>query len=253
MRGLAGHAMMASMDVLDTKTSSAAENMRIDEQLLSELDPKGEPILHLYRWDGRSATYGHFIDPAEWFHLDRAASNKLSLGKRPTGGGIVFHIWDLAFSFLMPASHKAFSLNTLSNYQFVNEVVLEAVKEFFHLESAPTIIPVDFEAKSFDCSRFCMAKPTQYDVVFQGMKIAGAAQRRRRQGYLHQGTISLGFPDENLLRDVLRSNEDVIEAMTLYTFSPLGKDFSLQHLEEVRKSLEESLQQKFLEKLQRFL
>lgn len=244
---------MVAMDVLDTKISSAAENMRIDEQLLAQLDPNGEPILHLYRWDGLSATYGHFIDPGEWFHLTKVESNKLSLGRRPTGGGIVFHIWDLAFSFLMPSSHRAFSLNTLNNYRFVNEVVLEAVKEFFHLESAPTIIPEDFQAKSSDCSRFCMAKPTQYDVVFRGLKIAGAAQRRRRQGYLHQGTISLGLPDENFLRDVLCSSEEVIQAMTLYTFSPLGKDAPLQQFSEVRSALEKLLQQKFLEKLRHFL
>ncbi len=253
MRAENQRGIMTFMDVLDTKISSAADNMRIDARLLSELDPKGEPVLHLYRWDGLSATYGHFIDPNRWFHLDRVETKGLSLAKRPTGGGIVFHIWDLAFSFLMPADHPAFSLNTLTNYRFVNEAVLETVKEYFHLRGAPEIIPEDFQALHFDCSRFCMAKPTQYDVVFQGLKIAGAAQRRQKQGYLHQGTISLGFPDESFLRDVLQQSEEVIQAMTLYTFSPLGKKCPLQRLSEVRGGLEVLLQQKFVEKLRQFL
>ena len=54
-----------------------------------------------------------------------------------------------------------------------------------------------------DADYFCMAKPTIYDVVYQGRKIAGAAQRRRKNGYLHQGTISLAFPQMGLLNEVL--------------------------------------------------
>lgn len=221
--------------------------MLLDEKLLEELDPKGEPILHLYRWEGLAATYGYFIDPAKWF--DGEKGKKLSLARRPTGGGIVFHIWDLAFSFLMPSEHRAFSLNTLDNYQFVNEVVLESMRDLFSLKDPVELIAQSYESLGPDCIHFCMAKPTQYDVVYKGMKIAGAAQRRRKQGYLHQGTISLAFPDVDLLKEVLLSKEEVVRAMGAYTFAPLGKNCPPEKLEKARGAIEASLREKFMEKL----
>lgn len=239
------------MKILDTKTSSAEENMRKDSELLDALDPKGEPCLHFYRWEGLSATYGYFIRPSEWFDLEKVALREVSLARRPTGGGIVFHIWDFAFSFLMPSGHPAFSLDTLENYRFVNEVVLECAKELFCLENSVHLIAENGLLNAASCAHFCMARPTQYDVVYQGMKIAGAAQRRRKQGYLHQGTVSLAFPDLGLLGELLLSPE-VVQAMSAYTFAPLGKQCPDSVLEEARQKLQESLQQKFMEKLGAF-
>ena len=59
------------------------------------------PLLHLYQWDGPSATYGYFIDPSKYLDLNKLRQHHVALARRPTGGGIVFHIWDLAFSFLI--------------------------------------------------------------------------------------------------------------------------------------------------------
>src|SRR5205807_5995145 len=100
--------------VLETGLQEAHENMEKDILLLQELGEK--PILHLYDWKGKSATYGHFIQLNQHIHLDTAAKLNVTFAKRPTGGGIVFHIWDYAFSFLMPASHPLFSENPLENY-----------------------------------------------------------------------------------------------------------------------------------------
>ena len=207
------------LQVLDTGIATAEGNMRFDERLLENLRVQEDPILHLYGWSRPSATYGYFVKPEKHLDLKKAALHHLDLAKRPTGGGIVFHIWDLAFSFFMPAQHPRFSLDTLQNYQFVNGIVLEVIQSYFSLtlelieQDAPSIGP--------DCKNFCMAKPTQYDVVYKGMKIAGAAQRKRRQGYLHQGTISLSAPKIQLLTDLLLSKKDVLQAMGTFTFAPV--------------------------------
>ena len=235
--------------ILDTGVAAAEENMRLDREFLENLDFQGLPILHFYRWDAPSATYGHFVAPGQYFDLDQIDRFQLKLAKRPTGGGIVFHIWDLAFSFLMPAGHLAFSSNTLQNYQFVNEAVLRAVSELFDLKGAASMTLENFPSMAMDCQNFCMAKPTQYDVVYQGMKIAGAAQRKTKQGYLHQGTISLGVPDFELLRAVLHSKPAVLDAMAQYTFAPLGNCFASSLLEQTRRHLQDLLTQKIMEKL----
>jgi lipoate-protein ligase A len=205
--------------ILDTGIQSAEANMRCDEGLLEQLQPTDAPLLHLYRWERPSATYGYFIRPEN--HLDMKACEKwgLDLARRSTGGGIVFHIWDLAFSFLMPSAHPAFSLNTMENYRFVNRVVLEAIQSYFQRPAILT--PQHAPSLGPDCEHFCMAKPTQYDVVHDGMKVAGAAQRKRKQGYLHQGTIALARPRYDLLQEVLLSKDDVLAAMMAYTFAPL--------------------------------
>ena len=236
------------MDILDTGISLAPQNMFLDERLLDELDPKGNPLIHFYGWEGPSATYGYFISPDQWFNLKKVESRGLTLGRRPTGGGIVFHIWDFAFSFLMPSGHPAFSLNTLENYRFVNKIVLEVMEDLFNLNTPLALIESSFESIDPDCNHFCMAKPTQYDVVYEGMKIAGAAQRRRKQGYLHQGTISLGYPDIEFLKEVLLSKDAVVSAMSQYTFAPLGK-CSIDELNRTRSKVQLALQEKFIEKL----
>lgn len=226
--------------ILDTGTAAAQTNMDQDEQLLDSLDPNGDPILHLYEWDRPSATYGYFAEPAQHLDLEKVKSRGLGLGRRPTGGGIVFHIWDFAFSFLMPSGHPAFSLNTLENYRFVNEAVRDAVSSYFSVPES-ILTPESFSSSNPDCQNFCMAKPTQFDVVYQGKKIAGAAQRKKNQGYLHQGTISLASPHLDLLRDVLRSKDAVLEAMACYTFAPLGFCRDPHSLKEARRAIREKL------------
>jgi lipoate-protein ligase A len=190
------------MQILDTGENLAQENMRIDEELLEGL--KGEPILHFYDWKNPSITHGYFIQPEKWLHLEKLKELGIDLARRPTGGGIVFHLWDLAFSFLLPSSHSCFSKNSLDNYRFVNNLVLQAVKDYMAINSPLNLIAQDKEAKFSFSSKFCMARPTKYDLMLEGKKIAGAAQRKKTQGYLHQGTISISHPELDVLKSTLK-------------------------------------------------
>lgn len=204
-------------EIIDTGIQTADENMRYDASLLARADTFSLPVLHFYEWTEESATYGYFTDPAEWLNLDAARSLSLSLARRPTGGGIVFHLWDLAFSVLVPAHRPEFSMNTLENYAFVNRAVLGAVKEFLDQKLPLMLIGEDSSEWDPSCSHFCMAKPTKYDVVWEGRKIAGAAQRKTRLGFLHQGTIALFLPSKDYLDQILLSGTQVQAAMSAYT------------------------------------
>lgn len=232
--------------ILDTGVASAEENMACDVKLLEEMQPQDSPILHFYQWATPAATFGHFIAPEKYLDLEQVKKYRLALARRPTGGGIVFHIWDFAFSFLMPAFHPAFSLNTLENYRFVNQIVLEAMSSLFSLSESPQLFGC---ATNLPSSHFCMAKPTPYDVVCRGMKIAGAAQRKQRQGYLHQGTLSLAFPCAGFLADLLLEKK-MLHAILAHTFAPLGRLWEGKALREARSALQRRLIEKFVEKLE---
>jgi lipoate-protein ligase A len=231
--------------LLDTGLSSAEENMQIDTKLLAELDRHENPILRLYDWKGKCATYGYLTKPGEYLDLGKAREEGLDLARRPTGGGIVFHTWDLAFSILVPARSKHFSTNTLDNYAFVNNVVLEAIGLFAKENLEASILPEDESPMDAYCKKFCMAQPTKYDVVWQGRKIAGAAQRQTKLGFLHQGTISLKNPDFSFLERVLLPARQVLEAMKKHTFSLLPENASEQEYLEARQTMKQLLARKF--------
>jgi lipoate-protein ligase A len=236
------------LQVIDTGVAQAEANMIYDAHLLEQMKEGDDPILHLYGWEGASVTFGHFISLDRYINREQAAKHQLNFARRPTGGGIVFHLTDLAFSFLMPSSHPAFSFSTLENYAFVNSVVLDVVKDIFFLKETVSLISDDFPSFAENHS-FCMARPTQYDVVYEGKKIAGAAQRRRRQGYLHQGTISLAIPSRLILEETLLVSPEVFDSMFHYTFAPLGDAPTAQVLGEARVSIQQRLVVKLLEKL----
>jgi lipoate---protein ligase len=208
--------------ILDTGASSAEENMRIDADLLGEMANEERPCLHFYDWEHPSATFGLLTKPELYLDLEKVKKYGLTLVKRPTGGGIVFHLWDLAFSIVVPARCSLYSQNTLSNYALVNQGVVKAVETFMGGGIEASMTPEDHVPLDGYCKRFCMAQPTKYDVVWKGCKIAGAAQRQTKHGFLHQGTISLGTPDYQLLEQVLLPESKVLEAMKRNTFALLG-------------------------------
>lgn len=228
-----------TLKILDTGKAAPQVNMDLDKELLKNLNDT--PILHLYDWDGPAATHGHFIKPEQYLDLKQAQAHGLRLGKRPTGGGIIFHVSDYAFSLLVPASHPLFSENTLENYQMVNQCVKNAVQTF--LEQAPDLLPVDPTPIDASTAHFCMAKPTIYDVMLGPYKIAGAAQRRTKQGFLHQGSISLAMPPSRLLENVL-IHKSVKEAMEQNTLSLVEN----QVFFEVRAHISNLVTQAFLQR-----
>ena len=222
------------VQILATKPSTAKENMAIDTMLLSSLEKTLDPILHLYEWSCPSITCGYFKKPANYFKLEELAARKIDIAVRPTGGGIVFHgKYDLAFSFLMPSFHKYFSTDLMENYHFVNTIVKNAIEELL----ADKQIALATVKEPSTAPHFCMAAPTKYDVVIAGKKVAGAAQRRKQAGYLHQGIISLAVPDKELLTAILQRPSDVYHAITERTYAPFQKDWTPHQLDKAHYKL----------------
>src|SRR5262245_36033968 len=99
---------MMEWKVIDAGIGTAQQHMDRDYELLQEIDSINQPILHFYEWDGPSITYGYFIDPYKYLDLDGMEEMNFKWARRPTGGGIVLHLTDLAFSILIPTSHPSY-------------------------------------------------------------------------------------------------------------------------------------------------
>ncbi len=188
--------------------------MELDQKFLDDMLPDDLPILHFYDFEKPAATYGLFLKPEDFLK----EGHPLDLAKRPTGGGILFHLWDLAFSVLIPKNHPGYSDDVMKNYKYINDQVLIAISEYLELPLinllAENPIPKDEVSK-----HFCFAKPTKYDIMIEGKKVAGAAQRRKHNGYLHQGSISLVMPDMKFLKTLFPQESTVPDEINAHTFA----------------------------------
>ena len=225
------------MEIICGPPLSASKNMELSWNLLNSLKMDPRPILHFYNWQKSSATYGYFTDPAQFLNLKGIEVNDIELVRRPTGGGILFHLSDLAFGFLLPSTHPRFSINTLENYAAVNGAILEALRP--KLGSLAFLME---EEVSLDkaSQHFCMAKSTRYDLIIDGRKVAGGAQRRVQGGYLHQGSIHLKAIPQTLLNELLLPETCVAQAMQQNTVPDLMID-----LDELKQSLTECFKEAF--------
>lgn len=237
--------------IYDTGRSSAADNMKVDRELLAALPSTPYALLHLYGWQCSSATFGHFSQPEKLLNPEALSKYQLELAKRPTGGGIIFHDFDFTFSVLLSAAHPYFSLNTLENYQLINNIIIDSIRQFTnHINhQPPTLLKTECKSSEPNACHFCMAKPTIYDVVFEGRKIAGGAQRQTKQGFLHQGSIALTLPSDIFLNEILNCKKGVIDAIKNFSFPLLPSPTSSSAIESARKDLKRCLIDQFSAKL----
>jgi lipoate-protein ligase A len=136
--------------------------------------------------------------------------------------------------------HPKFSLNTLDNYAFINQHVAQIVTHFTFQQKQPELLVKESSCLSEACHGFCMAKPTQYDLMREGKKVGGAAQRRTKQGLLHHASLSLTLPSENLLREIVKHHTQVLPAMqenSAYLLSPQATQSELQEARQAIKQL----------------
>lgn len=151
--------------------------MAIDEALLQNART---PILRFYRWSEPSVSFGYFgkVAEAREFAGDRA------LVRRWTGGGIVPHGDDLTYSIIIPKSDPVFAESSMLIYERVHG----ALRDVFNGVGTRVDLMTNSTVIDRRCP-ICFANPVAADVIEDGRKIAGAAQRKTRKGLLHQGSI----------------------------------------------------------------
>jgi lipoate-protein ligase A len=181
--------LFAALDIYDDADSrSAALNMAIDEALL---EAATVTTIRFYRWDHPALSFGYFgkFQDVANYERDRV--------RRWTGGGIVFHGRDLTYSIVIPASEAAFGESSMSIYEKTHDAIRAALAACGQAAELATVAALYERRPTVDSAvtdrrynkNSCFANPVRADVVCNGQKVAGAAQRRTRRGLIQQGSI----------------------------------------------------------------
>jgi lipoate-protein ligase A len=164
--------------LLNTGPGPAAFNMALDEALLESMSRLGRPVLRFYDWTEPAATFGYFQKYAD---VERA-THLSPLIRRPTGGGIVPHNADWTYSLVFPPGHEWHLLKAEESYRRAHEWIQAS---FAKLKVATGLAP---NARKTGPGQ-CFAGHEKFDLLWEGRKIAGAAQRRNKLGLLIQGSV----------------------------------------------------------------
>ena len=158
----------------DMASHSAAMQMAVDEALFASATA---PALRFYHWRQPSLSFGYFGRFADV----AAEAGQRELVRRWTGGGLVLHGNDLTYSLVLPPSYLPTGCSARAVYSSVHAALVEALAGAGKIELAARDAPKVSDA--------CFANPVTADVLADGRKIAGAAQRRTRAGLLQQGSV----------------------------------------------------------------
>jgi len=164
--------------LLESGVGSYAFNMALDEALLEAMPRLGKPVLRFYSWSERAASFGYFQKYAE---IERLTLLR-PLVRRPTGGGLVPHDADWTYSLVIAPSHEWYSVTAVESYRRMHEWIEEA---FVKLNVTTELANSSKEAQPGQC----FVGHEKFDLLWEGQKIAGAAQRRTRSGLLIQGSV----------------------------------------------------------------
>jgi len=192
---------------LSSGVGESALNMAWDEALLEHAARLGAPVLRTYRWIEPAVTFGYFQRLAEI----TALTPLRPLIRRPTGGGLVPHERDWTYSVVIPPSHARYGVRAEESYRQLHEWLQAA----FAVCGIPTELAPGCDPTG---PGQCFIGAERHDLLCNGRKIAGAAQRRNRLGLLIQGSVQP--PRTELCREdwesALRQTRGAVEWQPLF-------------------------------------
>jgi len=189
---------------------TAAENMAIDEAILdAHLEGHVPPTLRLYGWSPPAVSlgYGQKISPTM---QERIRSHGYDIVRRPTGGRAVLHDFELTYSFVGSAGDKE---SNGDGFGFLSESVIKAYKQICEgLIETFRELDVELElgtsTNEYKNAHDCFLATTTADLHYQGKKMVGSAQLRRRHAVLQHGSILLHQP-QDLMSSLLKESRPV--------------------------------------------
>jgi lipoyl(octanoyl) transferase len=176
------------LHLLPNRTGGAAENMAVDFLLLQRYPQPPQPRFRHYGWRAPAFTFG-LSQKLEFIRTQLPPGEMLDLCRRPTGGGLVDHRDDWTYTLVIPRGHPLEEQRATHSYRAVHEGMAEALRA--QGLAAITKQTVEEVPTGGGPAGVCFQRAEIYDVVNEktGEKIAGAAQKRNKNGLLFQGSI----------------------------------------------------------------
>lgn len=171
--------------------ADGATQMATDRAVFESARDLGLPTMRVYGWRPYCISLGYHQDAGS-LDLERCARDGIDVVRRPTGGRAVFHAEELTYSIVFPKDSPYVSGGIGELYRRVSEGLAAGIRGIG--------IPAVLEKRGLDLkahygtreSVSCFSAAARHEILVDGKKLVGSAQRRTEWGVLQHGSILLG-------------------------------------------------------------
>lgn len=218
----------------------APTNMAVDASALERMavSVDGGTWVRLFTFAPAGITLGRAQDPARELDLARLTADGVPWAVRPTGGRAIWHDEEWTFSLVTRLGPRGWAADPSAAYARTGQWFAAALRT---LGVPVTLSPGSPRGVGAPRQREgpappCFASTARHELLLEGMKFAGIAQRVVRGALLQQGSLLLGTSHARLADYVAapRESRDALRQRILAEATPagawLGPDRSLDRL-----------------------
>ncbi len=162
--------------------------MSIDQAILETTVETGEITLRFYRWNTATLSLGYFQKLAD--REQHSDSKDCPIVRRSSGGGAIVHDDELTYSLCVPTSGAIAKANA-----DLYDTVHHAIRKSLAVQGIDVSLfeaPADAVPKATQSDPFlCFQRRAIGDLVCQGEKVGGSAQRRLKNVLIQHGSLLL--------------------------------------------------------------
>jgi len=213
--------------------------MATDQALLESTANSGQTTLRFYRWDSATLSLGYFQKTAD--RTLHAASSDCPVVRRASGGGAIVHDDELTYSICIATEGKLAKANA-GLYDIVHHAICTSLAEQ-GIEVGLYEAPSGSAVKASATDPFlCFQRRAVGDIICEGAKVGGSAQRRLRNALIQHGSILLSqsafapeLPGLKELSGIEVDSEKLTEGISNLLAQAFGTQFKLSRLPAFEK------------------
>ncbi len=173
--------MLHRLRLIPTQSADGPTNMAVDEYMLA-LAQAGDAIFRCYTWNPPTLSLGYFQTATE--RLREPAWRVLPWVRRTTGGGAILHGDDLTYALALPVQ-LAQKYRPADWHCRLHRFMAELLGQ----QGVPVQVLGGERPQPKDLGYLCFAVPQPGDVLLDGQKIIGGAQRLKHGALLQHGSM----------------------------------------------------------------
>jgi lipoate-protein ligase A len=199
--------MTTTARIIDDGPHSAAFNMAADLHLLALCEQAPAVYVRFYSWEKPSVTLGMAEKPHDTLDEEAMMSAGAQWIRRPTGGRSVLHHGDITYACMFTNGIDGLGVTLMETYRIISNC-LAAGLALAGIRCEAHDASLDDHLKKTTVRLPCFLSPNRHEIMVNGKKLVGSAQKRTSGAVLQHGSIPI-TPAFRTLPDFLRiSNAD---------------------------------------------